>query len=290
MQIDPDSSGDGVILKPIPCALLKKQAPLRKNHFFTYYYKNSSEFSHVLAELKRLAVKGKVQSEICPTTKRGHLQGMVWCKTKCRDTVFKTLKGAHFEKIADDDDTANYCNKDETHDGLFRACWGFPEPSYVEEIENLYDWELDILALLDTEPDKRTLHWFWEPNGCAGKTTFQKYIYSHREDVVVLSGKAADMKNGIVNYLETNKRAPRIVLINIPKCSASFVSYTGLEEIKDMFFFSGKYEGGMLCGKCPHVLLFANEPPDVSKMSSDRFQTKQLNASKPEDEVDIEIL
>ena len=285
MQIVPDSSGDGVILNPIPCALLKKQGPLRKNHFFTYYYKDSSEFSHILSELKRLSIKGKVQSEICPTTKRGHLQGMVWCKTKCRDTVFKTIKGAHFEKIADNDDTANYCNKDETHDGLFRACWGFPEPSYVEEIENLYDWEMDILKIIDSVPDKRTLHWFWEPKGCAGKTTFQKYIFTHREDVIILSGKGADMKNGIVNYLETNKKLPRVVLINIPRSSASFVSYTGLEEIKDMFFFSGKYEGGMVVGACPHVLLFANEPPDVSKMSSDRFQTRQLNAS--EDEIEI---
>jgi len=277
MPIVPDSSGDGVILKPIPCALLKKQAPNRKNHFFTYYYKDSAEFPNILAELKRLAYKGKVQSEICPTTKKQHLQGMVWCKTKCRDTQFKSIKGAHFEKIADEDDTANYCNKDESHDGLFRACWGFPEPSYVEEIEELYEWEKDILTLLDTVPDKRTLHWFWEPNGCAGKTTFQKYIYTHREDVVVLSGKAADMKNGIVNYLETNKKTPRIVLINIPKCSASFVSYTGLEEIKDMFFFSGKYEGGMMCGPCPHVLIFANEAPDASKMTEGRFVTKRLN-------------
>lgn len=277
MQIDPDSSGDGVILIPIPCALIKKQAPLRKNHFFTYYYENSSQFEGILKELKELTIKGKIQSEICPTTKKGHLQGMVWCKTKCRDTQFKSIKGAHFEKLADIDDTANYCNKEDTHDGLFRASWGFPEPKYVEEIDVLYEWEQDIVNILDKEPDKRTLHWFWEPEGCAGKTTFQKYLFTHREDAVILSGKGADMKNGIINYSVTNKRLPRIVMVNIPRSSASFVSYTGLEEIKDMFFFSGKYEGGMVCGKCPHMIIFSNEAPDVTKMSKDRFVVRKLN-------------
>lgn len=209
---------------------------------------------------------------------------MVWCRFKCRDTQFKTLKGAHFEKMLDEYDTANYCNKEETHDGQFRACWGFPEPKYVEEIEELYDWQKEIMEMIDQPPHKRHLYWYWEPHGCAGKTTFQKYLHSHRNDVIVLSGKASDMKNGVIQYKETNKKVPKIVLINIPKSSASFVSYTGLEEIKDMFFYSGKYEGGMVNEARPHVLIFANEPPDESKMTNKHFVVKTLH------DVEIEIL
>jgi len=33
----------------------------------------------------------------------------------------------------------------------------------------------------------------------------------------------------------------------------------------------------MVVGACPHVLIFANEAPDESKMSGDRFLTRQLN-------------
>jgi hypothetical protein len=279
MKIVPDSPGEGVILNnPSPAKKLT-QLSSRKNHFFTFFYKDSSEIPNIVAELKRFAYKGKIQTEVSPTTGKQHLQGSIWCKLRHRDTEFKTLKGAHFETLKDVDDVSNYCNKDETHDGIYRVAWGFPEPKYIESIpdEKLYDWELDILTKLKLEPDKRSLYWYWEPDGCTGKTTFQKYLFSNFEGVVVLSGKACDMKNGIINYQERNKSLPKIVLINIPRSSIDFVSYTGLEEIKDMFFFSGKYEGGMVCGASPHVFIFANEEPDKTKMSSDRFKVHRIN-------------
>jgi hypothetical protein len=270
-QIVPDSSGVKGNTHNLNPSAKPKQSPVRKNHFFTYFYEDSSVLPLIVAELKRFAYKGKVQTEISPSTNRPHLQGMIWCKTKHRDSEFKLLKGAHFETLKDVDDVSNYCNKEETHDGLYRVAWGFPEPAYVEELPELYEWEKKIVSLLNTQPDKRSVYWFWEENGCAGKTTFQKYLYTHYEGVVVLSGKSADMKNGIISYQEKNNCLPKIVLINVPRSSADFVSYTGLEEIKDMFFFSGKYEGGMVCGASPHLLIFANEEPEYTKMSSDRF-------------------
>lgn len=264
---------------PSPVASKTKQNISRKNHFFTFFYKNDEKapelFKSIIEELKKFAYQGKVQSEICPSTSRPHLQGMIWCDKKHRDTEFKLLKGAHFLPLKDVDDVANYCNKDETHDGQFRACWGF-HMKFTQEIENFYDWEINILDMLKSPPDDRTLHWYWEPDGCKGKTTFQKYVYTHLEDVVVLSGKAADMKNAIIEYANSNHKLPKIVLVNVPRSCLKYVSYTGLEEIKDMFFYSGKYEGGMVCGKNPHVLIFANEEPNYKTMSSDRFIVHNL--------------
>lgn len=282
LKIGPDSSakfrnssGEEVILGNSSPVIISKQSPSRLNHFFTYFYKDKNEIAPIVAELKAKAYKGKVQTEL---TKDGrpHLQGMVWCKTKCRDTCFKLLKGAHFERLKDIDDTANYCNKEDSHDGVYRICWGFPEPAYVEEIDELYKWEIDIIELLNTPPDKRTIHWFWEPNGCAGKTTFQKYLYTRFERIVVLSGKAADMKNCIIQYKDKNNCLPSIVLINVPRSCQDFVSYTGIEEIKDMFFFSGKYEGGNVFGRCPHVIVFANEEPCYEKMTENRFVVRNI--------------
>jgi len=43
-----------------------------------------------------------------------------------------------------------------------------------------------------------------------------------------------------------------------------------------MYFYSGKYEGGMICGNCPHVLIFANEPRDTSKLAHDRWVIEEL--------------
>jgi len=282
MKTVPDSSAEGNTLIP-SASKLSKQPPIRKNHFFTFNYETvpNFNFSDIVEELKRFAYKGKVQSEVAPSTGTKHLQGMIWCKDKHRDTEFKLLKGAHFEALKDYNDVKNYCNKAESHDGLYRDCWGFPEPKYVEKIENFYEWEKDIIELLNKSPDKRSIYWFWEPIGCKGKTTFQKYIFSNYDECIVLSGKGSDMKNGIVDYLNTNKKLPKIILVNVPRSSQGFVSYTGLEEVKDMFFYSGKYEGGMVCGACPHLLCFANEEPDFRKMSEDRFIVKNIGDSVP---------
>lgn len=136
------------------------------------------------------------------------------------------------------------------------------EKPYIEEISELYKWEEKILDTLNTEPDNRSIYWIWESEGGRGKTIFQKYIFTHLKEVVVLSGKGADMKNGVVKWSELNGgNLPKIVLINIPRYSKDFVCYGGIEEIKDMFFFSGKYEGGMVCGASPHVLVFSNQEP-----------------------------
>lgn len=141
---------------------------------------------------------------------------------------------------------------------------------YKVEIENMFPWEHSIIKLLDAPPSDRTVHWYWEPLGCTGKTTFQKYLFTHRQDVCILSGKSTDMKNGIVEYIKKTGETPDIVLINIPR-SVDHVSYEGIESIKDMFFFSGKYEGGMVCGPSPHVFIFANAPPPMENLSEDRW-------------------
>jgi len=267
------SSGEGNTQSPSPHNSKDRIAP-RKNHFFTFFLKDShgsKELDDIIVELKSFAYKGKVQSEICPTTNRRHLQGMVWCKNKHRDTEFKLLKGGHFKTLKDVENRVDYCGKERTWDGVFRASWGFPEEKFIQKIDVFYDWQNEIIKLISGNSDDRSIHWFWEPNGCTGKTTFQKYIFTHFENVVVLSGKACDMKNGIVSYQKESGSLPKIVLVNIPRASLEFVSYTGLEEIKDMFFYSGKYEGGMVCGKPPFLLVFANEEPVYEKMSSDRF-------------------
>lgn len=204
-----------------------------------------------------------------------HLQGYMSLIRKERYTglhKYPGLERASFRKCRNERDLITYCRKD----GNF---WehGFPK-KYVVEIENFFPWELEIIDILKTEPDSRTIRWYWEPNGCAGKTTFQKYIYTHFPDVIVCGGKSADMKNCIVEYQKQNNKLPCIVLINLPKTQElDYFSYTGVEEVKDMFFYSGKYEGGMICGKNPHIIIFANEPPQSHKMALDRWVIKKIN-------------
>lgn len=143
----------------------------------------------------------------------------------------------------------------------------------------LRPWQCRIVKIIKYGSDDRSIWWFWEPCGGCGKTTFQKWIFMNFPRVTVLGGKAADMKNGIIEYLENNdKIPPEIILINLPKTfKIDYFSPTGTEEVKDMFFYSGKYKGGMVCDKPPLMFIFANqEPPDVDDMAHDRWKLIRL--------------
>jgi len=196
-----------------------------------------------------------------------HIQGAFMLKKKWRQgQIFNLLEAEMWlDKMKGKWIHQAYCKKD----GHFITS---DLPPYTKEIECMYPWQQDIINIIKSEPDERTIYWFWEAEGCRGKTTIQKYIHSHFNNVVVLSGKGSDMKNGIVQM----KELPKVILINIPRSNLDYVSYTGIEEVKDMFFFSGKYEGGMVNGPEPHVLIFANEEPKYETMSRDRWVVREI--------------
>ncbi len=206
-----------------------------------------------------------------------HLQG--WCRSQKRfrpsQLKFKKDKWdkSHWEKAkGTKQQNMDYIQKEDgevfTNLKILKKKWMSIE---------LYDWQKSLSEVLNEEDaDDRKIIWIWEAEGAAGKTTFQKYIFSKYDGVVVLGGKADDMKNGIIEYEKHNDKLPSIVLINIPRVNKGAVSIAGIESVKDMFFYSGKYEGGMVCGDPPHIMVFANEEPSLPKMSMDRWDIRYI--------------
>lgn len=197
-----------------------------------------------------------------------HLQGYIKFRNKKRPkSVFKN-QNFHWQKCRNITASKWYCIKDKTRTGkIFSRNFEAP---YNLDI-TLYTWQKEILNILDSKPDDRSIYWYYEEKGCSGKTTFCKYIVINYQRVMVLSGKINDMLNGIIQYKETNKFLPKIILIDIPRSENQYVSYSGIEKIKDMLFYCGKYKGGMICGPNPHVIIFSNSKPEEAKLSSDRW-------------------
>lgn len=252
----------------------KSQSNQLLNWCFTYNNYEKSDIEILETYFKQFCFKYCFQEETGENN-TPHLQGVISLKKRARWSEFGLPKAIHWEGCKHVTKAYEYCSKVETRTGkIFAFNYELP---YTVEINNFYDWEQNLISIISKEPDDRLIYWIHEPNGNRGKTTFQKYLYTHFPKVVVLSGKGSDMKNGVISYKNKNGFLPEIILINIPKSvDADFISYTGIEEIKDMFFFSGKYEGGMVCGKNPHVLIFSNEEPLTYKMSSDRWKIIEI--------------
>jgi hypothetical protein len=207
-----------------------------------------------------------------------HLQGYINSDKKFRP--IETLqwdKSIHWEAARGTKmENVEYCIKE--NDYLTNI--QIPKPIKVIEPKG---WQTEVMKLVKEEPDNRAIHWFWEPDGGYGKSSLVKYLCL-KQGGIVCSGKAADMKYMIVKYHEKHELWPELVIFDVPRSSKDYLSYTGIEEIKNGCFASSKYETDMVIMNCPHVLVFANFEPDYEnpQMSVDRFNVYDIRTYDPQ--------
>ena len=200
-----------------------------------------------------------------------HLQGSIIFENKVRPmSLFKLFPGIHWEKTKDLKASLKYCCKEESRTGNVYA--NIPIPKPIKIINDLKPWQLSITEILKEEPDDRSIYWFVDYDGGIGKSVFTKYLCV-KFSAIVLCGKASDMKQGIMNYNEKNGYFPNIIIIDLPRTfNSDYLSYCGIEEIKNGCFYSPKYEGGMCLFNSPHIIIFSNFKPDMSRLSKDRWK------------------
>lgn len=197
-----------------------------------------------------------------------HIQGVIKFNQPCRP-VEKYPKGIHWEKCRNIKASFLYCQKEDSREPGTQP-YIYPKPYKINI--TLYNWEKDIIQIIKQEPDDRTIYWYWSREGCVGKTTFCKYLTIEHE-AICLHGKGSDIRNGVLDYYNKKSVCPILCVFPIPRSyNEEYLSYEGLENIKDMYFYSGKYEGGMICGPCPHLFVFANCEPNLEMCSKDRWK------------------
>ena len=253
-----------------------------KRWCFTYNNYTVTEMEQMEQVFKQMC-SGYIFEEEVGEEGTPHLQGYLEFSKKVRPFSLKLNKGIHWEK-AKGSRAQNiiYCSKDQGRLAKHSSEFKPPRPVKVLEECQLRDWQKGVLTVIGVDPDDRTLHWIWSSKGNLGKTTFCKYL-TLKHGAIPLAGKGADVRNGVVTYLNDKGHTPEFIVVPIPRSfSQEYLSYEALENCKDMYFYSGKYEGGAVCGNCPHVFVFANFPPDESKMSMDRWQVWQIDGDDPD--------
>lgn len=237
--------------------------------------------SGCMEEAFRSTAKAWVFQEEVGESGTPHFQGYVEFTDKLRPLSLGLDEKIHWEKKKKTvKNCIDYCSDpDKRADDGQLWYHGLVIPKPLKLIEPTYQWEKDILEIIKEDPDDRLIYWYWSEKGNIGKTAFCKYLHA-KHGATPLHGKGADVRNGAVNFFKMYGATPELVVYPIPRSyDTDFISYEGLESIKDMFFYSGKYEGGVICGNPPHLFVFANTPPNEAKMSADRWRVVQIDAS-----------
>lgn len=187
-------------------------------------------------------------------------------EVRWNDLHWEKCKGTREQNVA-------YCTKD----GIGIVSKGLTVRRGVQLVtrEMLRPWQSE-LADRFREPASmfdRTIHWFWEYEGGFGKSVLTKYMVDQM-GALALGGAKKDCLYTVKVFSET--RDVDIVIFDIPRVVEGMVSYASMEAIKDGMFCSTKYESGMCRINTPHVLCFANMPPEEHKLSADRWSIVQL--------------
>lgn len=244
-------------------------------HFFTW--NNYPEGAPLLLcnKFKSLGVlKYKFQEEIGENG-TPHLQGNIQLPKKMRWSEFDLPKTIHWEKTRNIECAFSYCEKDETRNG---KTFIYPKP-LKEEKPIFTTWINYIIDIVEGEPDRRSIYWIWSEEGEMGKTTLAKYLIQKYNCQFASGGKYTDIMNLIYH---TDTDTVNTFLFFLPMDHKNNISYSALESVKDGLVSNMKsYKNGSKIFNRPHIFVFANYPPETSKMSRGRFKTiKLMNLKK----------
>lgn len=267
-----NSSEGGNTKTPSP-----KQDSAKIRWSFTYHYSDENDSKILDEKLRSISSKYIFGLEKGKSGNTPHCQGYFELPKyeKKRMTELKKLlfNSIHLEKSKGTrQENIDYCMKEcgQIYGNLV------PEHIYQEDPSAELDYLVPLMRDYDNYAGDRKIHVVVDYKGGIGKTEFARWAVLNFPDTIITGGKASDMKNQIVEYKKENGYCPKYIIMDIPRSCLNYVSYTGIEEVKNMLFYSGKYEGGMIVGNKPFVLLMMNELPDMCNLSQDRWIIKEF--------------
>ena len=137
-------------------------------------------------------------------------------------------------------------------------------------------WQQKVIDFVSVDPDPRKVFWVWSEAGNMGKTWVGKYLRLNHNALILEPGRRADLAYIFAGNIK------KTVVIDLPRTTAPSADsdqchtamnglYNFIESLKNGYMISSKYESREVTFTVPHVVCFANYPPDKSKLSADRW-------------------
>jgi len=211
-----------------------------------------------------------------------HLQMYIEHKNAIRFDCLKNLNNRlHIEpSFANKNKNIEYCAKENNFISNFKNIkLNINSIILKNEYENVIwkPWQNNILEYIKTNPDKRRIKWLYETTGCVGKSFVMKYICLKNKGVIIADGKKTNILNQVLQMKLTGIE-PNIIIVDVPRSCFDYLNYGCLETLKNGVAYSGKYEGGICIFEIPHIIIFANQKPDMTQWSRDRYDIEEVTA------------
>jgi hypothetical protein len=134
----------------------------------------------------------------------------------------------------------------------------------------LKEWQSAVKLIIEGEVCDRSVYWMYDESGGAGKSFMSGYLQTHHNAFIISGGKVADIAHA---YDEQP-----VVVFDLPRTLADHCDhiYSVIESLKNGCIFSGKYESRTKTFETPHVIVFANFKPDLTKLSEDRWKVSSI--------------
>lgn len=235
-----------------------------KKYCFTLNNYTNDEFE-CLVKMDGVKIIGKeVGKEGTP-----HLQGYVEFKNQRYLSALKKInERVHWEPARGTRiQNIRYCGKEKNYINEFTE-----KPPRILSQEQLYPWQREIERMILDVPDERSIYWYWEEVGNVGKTAFMKYlVYTYNFVIGATACRSAD----ILTLADESKS---VYLFDFSRSQEGFTPWNALEQLKNGFITDSKLKkkAKTIIMDNPHVICFANWPPETQHLSGDRWKITKL--------------
>ncbi|AWV57063.1 replication-associated protein [Yerba mate-associated circular DNA virus 1] len=140
---------------------------------------------------------------------------------------------------------------------------------------DLHIWQRDLIDELHGAVTDRKIIWFDDPIGGAGKSSFARHC-AFNGAFYSRGGKTADVAYSFRQHISSHPETT-ISIFDFSRSGKEFVNYDIIEQIKDGLVVSSKYDSRTVIHVQQHLVVFANWPPDTTKLSADRWDIRPLS-------------
>lgn len=255
-----------------------------RNWFFTL---NNYTEEDVKEILNSGYLKISMQEEKGEKDGTKHLQGVLvfeypkdfnglkkWCNGRIHWEICRNIYAAR-----------KYCNKEKTCNGRkWSEGWNpgikgkYKVKDVLEDEKKCHKWQKEIIDIVKGKVDERKVYWYWDIKGNIGKSALAKHL-GLCYDGIKLDGARKDCFYSLMKNLEEGI-IPKVCIFDLPRCDENNVNYHVIEDIKNGWIFSGKYESCQVFLPEMHVIVFANFEPNKEFLSEDRWVVKYLGTKK----------